>query len=101
MFLTAMMGLVIFLVVSSLLYYAERERDPIKYSSIPATMYVALLLLTSLDVPPVEECNSIRSNSTVTTAGRIIVGFSSLISIMIIAIPYVSFPEFINLELAY
>jgi hypothetical protein len=44
------------------MYYSEHERNPEKYSSIPATMYTAILMVTGVDVP-VEERKLLYYNS--------------------------------------
>lgn len=66
------------LVASSLMYFAEHEAQPQKFSSIPAAMWWGVVTLTTLgygDVYPV------------TLAGRILGGVFALTGLLMVALP--------------
>ncbi|HEX5872526.1 MAG TPA: ion transporter, partial [Longimicrobium sp.] len=69
---------VLLIVASSIMYYAEYEAQPDKFSSIPASMWWAVSTLTTVgygDVYPV------------TTLGRVAGGFLALLGIGLFALP--------------
>lgn len=66
------------ILTSSLLYYAEREAQPDKFSSIPASMWWAIATLTTTgygDVAPI------------TLIGRLLAGATTIVGIAIVALP--------------
>lgn len=66
------------LVVSSFMYYAERDAQPETFASIPHSMYWAIIALTTTgygDVVPV------------TTVGRLLAGVAALLGVAVIALP--------------
>lgn len=75
----ALGGVAILLILSSsLLYAAEHEAQPDKFSSIPAAMWWAVITLTTIgygDVYPI------------TTAGKLLGAGTALLGVMIVAIP--------------
>ena len=63
---------------SSLMFFAEKEAQPDKFSSIPEAMWRSIITLTTVgygDVAPV------------TTSGRIIAGFIAILGIGMFALP--------------
>lgn len=66
------------LVVSSFMYYAEREAQPDVFASIPHAMYWGIIALTTTgygDVVPI------------TTPGRVLAGVAALLGVAAIALP--------------
>jgi voltage-gated potassium channel len=75
---TGLLAALIMVISSMLLYYAEHEAQPDRYSSVPAAMWSAVVTLTTVgygDVYPV------------TVTGRVIAVFIMLAGISFIAIP--------------
>ncbi|HET6229769.1 MAG TPA: ion transporter [Longimicrobiaceae bacterium] len=75
---TFLLGGVLLLISSSLMYFAEGEAQPDKFSSIPATMWWGIVTLTTVgygDVFPV------------TTMGKLLSAVISVLGIGIVALP--------------
>jgi voltage-gated potassium channel len=75
---TMALGLVLLVVASSGIYYAEHEAQPVAFRSIPASMWWAAVTLTTVgygDVYPV------------TTAGRLLGGVVAMLGIGLFALP--------------
>lgn len=69
---------VLMLISSSLIYYAENEAQPESFSSIPATMWWAIVTLTTVgygDIVPV------------TGLGRLFAGLTAVLGIAMLALP--------------
>jgi voltage-gated potassium channel len=78
LFITIFLIFILLLVSSSLLYYAEREAQPEKFSSIPASMWWGVVTLTTVgygDVFPI------------TTLGKIFGSIISFLGIGLFALP--------------
>lgn len=70
--------LVLLLIASTLMYYAESEAQPDKFGSIPAAMWWAVVTLTTIgygDVYPV------------TVAGKLVASIMSVLAIGLVALP--------------
>ncbi|MBT1703516.1 ion transporter [Chryseosolibacter indicus] len=77
-FVSIMFILFLLLVVSTLMFYAENEAQPTKFSSIPATMWWGIETLTTVgygDLVPI------------TTYGKILGGMISILGIGLFALP--------------
>lgn len=75
---TSIIGVILLLVASSSMYFAERTAQPEAFSSIPAAMWWGVITLTTVgygDVTPV------------TTLGRVLGAAIAVIGIMIFALP--------------
>lgn len=72
-----MMAAMLLLLTSSLLYYANRGTADPQFESIPATMYVALLMLTGQGEPDGE----------LTEVTKVLCAFTAVFSVAIVAIP--------------
>ena len=69
---------VLLLVSASLMFFAERDAQPEIFSSIPAALWWSVVTLTTVgygDVYPI------------TTAGKVIAGFMSILGIGMVALP--------------
>lgn len=77
-FITLFMGLILCLIASSLMYYVERDVQPVAFSSIPHAMWWGIGALTSVnygDIYPV------------TTAGRILASIMAVLGVGMFALP--------------
>jgi len=75
--LTAFLGIVLFICTSSALYFAERGHSS-QFTSIPNSMYAALLMLTAQEVPRAAD---------LTVAGQVVVAISAVFSVGVFAVP--------------
>jgi voltage-gated potassium channel len=69
---------VLMVACSTLMYYAEHDANPVRFSSIPATMWWAVITLTTVgygDVYPI------------TTAGKVIAGLTAILGVGIFTLP--------------
>lgn len=76
--ITLSVGLVLLIVASSLIYYAEREAQPQEFYSIPASMWWGIATLTTIgygDMQPI------------TTSGKILASIVSILGIGMFALP--------------
>lgn len=75
---TIMFVIIILVIVSTLMFYAERDAQPIAFASIPNALWWGVVTLTTIgygDIVPI------------TTMGKILGGIISLIGIGLIALP--------------
>lgn len=71
------LGLMLFFVTSTLMYYAERFNNPNIFGNVLLAMYPTLVMLTGQGLPDVE----------LTLFGRIVVAASCVFSIAVFAVP--------------
>jgi len=75
--ITSMLGIIVFILTSTCLWLTEKD-NPLnpEFYSIPATMYISVLMLTGQSIP-----------DNVTPLGKVVVAVTAIISVAVFAIP--------------
>lgn len=78
LFTTLFMGLLLFIITSTALYYVEKDSSSGHFNSIPATLYICTLMITGQGVP---------DSATLSLGGKWVVAITCIFSIAVFAVP--------------
>ena len=75
--MAGVLGLILLLTTSTLLYFVNKDNDPVQFGSIPKTMYLSVMMLTGQGEP----------EGDMDSLTQLIVVFTAIGSVAVLAIP--------------